>query len=110
MSSLQINATSIDERFYIVHGVSTAIGADSIGKNCCIYQNVTVGSSKVGRPTILDNVTIYAGATIIGKIIIGNNVVIGANATVFKDVPDNCVVYPPLSSIVKFHPPGINIF
>ena len=43
-------------------------------------------------PTIGDNVTIYAGACVIGGIKIGNNVVIGANAVVTKDIPDNSVV------------------
>ena len=72
----------------------------TIGKNCIIYQNVTIGAksfelAKQGKkyfPTIGDNVIIYAGACVIGGIKIGNNVTIGANAVVTKDIPDNCIV------------------
>lgn len=68
----------------------------SIGKNCSIHQGVTIGrvfaGRKAGVPTIGDNVIIFPGAKVIGKINVGNNVVIGANSTVIDDVPDNCVV------------------
>ena len=63
-----------------------------IGKNACILQNVTIGSSKGKAPVIGDNCVIGVGATIIGGIKIGNNCKIGANCTVFKDVPDNTTV------------------
>ena len=43
-------------------------------------------------PTIGDNVTIYPGAKIIGKITIGDNCEIGANAVVVHDVPPNTLV------------------
>lgn len=84
----------IGEGLFILHGYATAIGAKSIGKNCLISQNVTIGNYKDGCPTILDNVKIYAGAVVIGNITIGNNVIIGANAIVNQDIPDNCTVYP----------------
>ncbi|MDR2010191.1 MAG: serine O-acetyltransferase [Bacteroidales bacterium] len=45
-----------------------------------------------GKPTIGNNVKIYAGAKLIGGIKVGDNVKIGANAVVVKDVPDNCTV------------------
>ena len=73
-------------------------GGAKIGKNCIIFQQVTIGSvtlpdSKgVGSPTVGDNCYIGAGAKIVGKVKVGNNVRIGANATVYKDVPDNSVV------------------
>lgn len=67
-----------------------------IGKNCTIHQGVTLGQSHFGKhqgyPTIGNNVLIYAGAKICGRIHIGNNVVIGANAVITNDIPDNCVV------------------
>jgi serine O-acetyltransferase len=97
-----VESKQIGEGMIIIHGFSTAIGAESIGKNCIIYQQVTIGATKDGFPTILDNVTIYAGAVIIGKITIGNNVVVGANATVFNDVPDNCTVLPGSSRVMKW--------
>lgn len=39
-------------------------------------------------PVIGNNVTIYAGAIIIGKVIIGDNAIIGAGCIVTKDVPE----------------------
>ena len=69
-----------------------------IGKNCVIFQQVTIGAARTagskrnGNPTIGDNCYIGAGAKIIGNIKIGNNVRIGANAVVYEDVKDNSVV------------------
>lgn len=83
------------------HGI--VIGGNvKIGKNCVIYQNVTLGkrdsfyrmSDNMNRefPEIGDNVIIYAGAVIVGNIKIGNNVIVAANAVVTTDVPDNSIV------------------
>lgn len=71
--------------------------AATIGNNCRIYQNVTIGAKDVATghgdpafyPKIGNNVTIYAGAVIIGHIRIGDNAIIGANSVVTKDVPAN---------------------
>lgn len=66
-----------------------------IGNNCILYQDVTLGQKHKGikgygeEPILKDNVVVFAGAKIFGKIEIGNNSSIGANAVVFKDVPDN---------------------
>jgi len=43
----------------------------------------------------MDNVTINAGAIVIGKVVIGENSRIGANAVVVKDIPENCSVFCP---------------
>ena len=77
----------------IVHGFSSIIVAESIGENFEFYQNVTVGWGKTGEPVIGDNVQIYAGAVVAGKITIGNHVKIAANSFVRCDVPDNSHVY-----------------
>lgn len=50
----------------IAHGNSTVCIAKSIGENFSIYQQVTVGFSEGGNPTIGNNVTIYAGAKVLG--------------------------------------------
>ncbi len=73
-------------------------GGAKIGKNCTIFQQVTIGSNtlkgskKIGAPIIGDNVYIGAGAKIIGNVVIGDNVRIGANAIVVNDIPDNATV------------------
>lgn len=68
-----------------------------VGENLRLYQGVTIGATrdeKVGNrsPIIGNNVTISAGAKVIGNITIGDNVLIGANAVVNKDVPSGAVV------------------
>ena len=73
----------------------------TMGSHCRIYQNVTIGSGRGGYPTIGDNVIIYAGAVLCGKINIGNNVVIGANSFVNKSFPDNVVIAGCPARIIK---------
>ena len=65
------------------------------GKNCRIYQNVTIGEVERRAPAVGDNCLIGAGAVLIGGIRIGDNVKIGAGAVVHTDVPDNCTMVPP---------------
>lgn len=79
------------------HGLNGIIISHNavIGKNCCIYHQVTIGEANEnidGAPIIGDNCFIGAGAKIIGNIKIGNNVKIGANCVVTKDVPDNATI------------------
>ncbi len=66
-----------------------------IGDNCTIYQEVTLGDKGGygGAPVIGDNVTIGAGAKILGGITIGNNSKIGALTLVSKNVPEYSKVY-----------------
>lgn len=71
-----------------------------LGKNCVLYQNVTIGGkdypNRAGNPDnypqIGDNAIVYPGAFIIGPVKIGNNCIIGANTVVVSDVPDNSMV------------------
>lgn len=108
MSTLTIATTKIGEGLFLPHGYATTIGAESIGKNCSINNNVTIGTfGEDKRPTILDNVVINAGAVLYGKITIGNNVMIGANTTINMDVPDNSTVFPPPSRVMKWTRSGI---
>jgi serine O-acetyltransferase len=102
MQTLYLSTSDIGAGLFIRHGFSTIIAAKSIGENCWIYQQVTIGySNATDHPTILDNVTICAGAKVIGNVTIGNNSIVGANAVVVKDVPDNCTVVGAPAYIVK---------
>ena len=74
-----------------------------IGKNAYIFQQVTIGDDGIDYrnvPVIGDNVTIYAGAKVIGQIHIGDGAKIGANAVVNFDVPPHSIVCP-IKPVVK---------
>jgi len=102
MNTLFIDVADLGEGLFIQHGFSTIIAANSIGKNCWINQQVTIGYADDGLlPTLGDNVQITAGAKVFGKITIGDNVIVGANSVVFKDVPSNCTVVGVPGHIVK---------
>lgn len=93
LSTLYIVAKRVGPGLFIQHGFASIIDAESIGKDCWINQQVTIGySNATDHPTIRDNVFIYAGAKIIGKVTVGHNSKVGANAVVVKDVPENCTV------------------
>ena len=101
MSTLFIYTKNIGPGLIIQHGFSTIITAKSIGKNCRINQQVTIGFSGNYNPIIGDNVLVTAGAKVLGNVVVGNNVKIGANAVVVKDVPENCTVVGVPAYIVK---------
>jgi len=63
-----------------------------IGKDCWIYQNVTIGEINGKAPVIGDGCFIGAGAIVVGDIRIGNNVKIGAGAVVSTDIAEGCTV------------------
>jgi serine O-acetyltransferase len=91
----------IGEQFTIDHGTGVVIGSTSIlGKNVKIYQGVTLGAKSFPldengnpikgiprHPIVEDDVVIYAGATILGRITIGKGSVIGGNVWVTNDLP-----------------------
>jgi serine O-acetyltransferase len=93
MSSLYLACDSIGPGLFVQHGEGTLIAAEQIGENCWINQQVTVGyTNEVDRPTIGKNVTIHAGAKILGKVTVGDNSTIGANSVVISDVPSSVTV------------------
>ena len=93
ISTLYIHTGNIGPGLFIQHGFATIISAEEIGSNCWINQQVTIGwTDKTGGPVIGDNVTINAGAKVLGNISIGSNSIVGANAVVVKNVPPNCTV------------------
>jgi serine O-acetyltransferase len=93
MNTLFIATNDIGPGLFIQHGFATIIAAKSIGKDCWINQQVTIGySNKTDTPELGDNVVVNAGAKIIGKVKVGKNSIVGANAVVVKNIPDNCTV------------------
>ena len=111
MTELAHSTTGIDihpgakigESFFIDHGTGVVIGETTvIGNNVRIYQAVTLGAKRFEKnddgslakgnarhPIVEDNVVIYAGATILGRITIGTGSVIGGNVWLTRSVPAN---------------------
>jgi serine O-acetyltransferase len=87
----------IGRRLFIDHGMGVVIGETAeIGDDVLIYHGVTLGglSGQPGKrhPTIEDNVTIGAGAQVLGPIRIGRGARVGANAVVVGPVAAGCTV------------------
>ncbi|WP_424360793.1 serine O-acetyltransferase EpsC [Methylocystis parvus] len=92
---------TIDEGFFIDHGTGVVIGETTIiGKRVRLYQAVTLGAKrfevdengalekgKPRHPIIEDEVVIYAGATVLGRITIGRGSSIGGNVWLTHSVP-----------------------
>jgi serine O-acetyltransferase len=109
IAELAHSATGIDihpgarigGRFFIDHGTGVVIGETCIiGERVRLYQGVTLGAKSFpiddqgraikGRPRhpiVEDEVTIYAGATILGRITIGRGSSIGGNVWLTRTVP-----------------------
>ena len=99
-------AATIGENVFIDHGIGVVIGETTIiGDNVTIYQGVTLGGVSLNpgkrHPTIEDDVTIGAGAKILGNITIGKGSKIGANSVVVKDVPPYSTVVGIPGKIIK---------
>lgn len=88
--SVEINGGQFGGGLRIVHN-HCVIHADVVGENLKVGPGVVIGKNNGGRPTIGNNVTIAAGAIVVGNIHIGDNSIIGAGALVMKDVPSNSV-------------------
>ena len=96
----------IDEFCFIDHGTGVVIGETcTIGHGVKIYQGVTLGAKSFPldengkpikgiprHPIIEDNVTIYSGATILGRVTIGKGAVIGGNVWLTQNVPPNTTI------------------
>lgn len=96
----------IGPSFFMDHGTGVVIGETAeIGRNVRLYQAVTLGAKRFetdadGRlqkggarhPIVEDEVVIYAGATILGRVTIGRGAVIGGNVWLTRSVPAGCRV------------------
>jgi len=90
-------STKIGPGFKIEHLNGIVVNPDVvIGKNCNIYNGVTIGKEKrgirEGCPTIADEVWIGANAVVVGRIQIGSDVLIAPGAYVNFDVPSHSIV------------------
>jgi len=87
---------TIGRRFFIDHGMGVVIGETAeVGDDVMLYHGVTLGGRSMDRvkrhPTLGSNVTIGAGARILGPVQIGDGAQIGANSVVVRDVPAGAV-------------------
>jgi serine O-acetyltransferase len=90
-------AAQIGQGFFIDHGAGVVIGETAeIGDDVTLYQGVTLGGTGFAtgkrHPTLQDNVTVGAGAKLLGAITVGHGAKIGANSVVIHDVAPNSTV------------------
>lgn len=120
ISEIAHSATGIDihpgaqigESFFIDHGTGVVIGETAIiGRNVRLYQAVTLGAKRFDQeadgslvkgnarhPIVEDNVVVYAGATILGRITIGKGSTIGGNVWLTRSVaPGSTVTQGPMT-------------
>jgi len=90
-------AAKIGQGFFVDHGAGVVIGETAeIGDDVTLYQGVTLGGTGFAtgkrHPTLEDNVTVGAGAKLLGAITVGHGAKIGANSVVIHDVAPNSTV------------------
>ena len=86
--TLHLACSDIGGGLFIQHGFATVVAARKVGENCWINQQVTIGFDSPGaRPTLGNNVSVHAGAKVLGDITLGDGARIGANAVVLNNVP-----------------------
>lgn len=92
---------TIGGSFFIDHGTGVVIGETAvIGERVRLYQAVTLGAKRftvaddgglekgqARHPIVEDDVVIYAGATILGRVTIGHGATIGGNVWLTRSVP-----------------------
>lgn len=85
-------ASEISPGVVFPHPIGIVIGEGVIiGSGSRVYQNVTIGRrshSSPSSPRISENVTIYAGAVVVGGICVNSGSIIGANCVVSTDLPE----------------------
>jgi len=97
-----IHHADIDHRaqigpgMFLMHHTGVFIGPSTIGDNCVLHHNVTIGqrvaSGDQGVPRLGDDVWIGPGATITGAVTIGDGATISAGSVVSRDVPARALV------------------
>ena len=88
-------ACTIGPGVVIKHTTGLVVGGNVVaGARLTLHQNVTLGDRRPygGQPRLGDDVTIGAGACVLGPIAVGDRAVVAANAVVLDDVPADCLV------------------
>ncbi len=94
---------TIGDSFFIDHGTGVVVGETCvIGRGVRVYQGVTLGAKSFPldedgnpikgvprHPILEDEVIIYSGATILGRITIGTGSMVGGNVWLTRSVPPN---------------------
>ena len=117
ITGIDINpGAEIGRGFFIDHGTGVVIGETAhIGNNVRLYQGVTLGALSFPKdscgmlikglrrhPTIEDNVTIYANATVLGDVTIGAGSVLGGNVWVTESLPPGTKVVAPAENLIRY--------
>jgi len=87
----------IGRRLFVDHGMGVVVGETAeIGDDVLLYHGVTLGGDSMRRekrhPTLEDDVSVGANATLIGDITVGEGASVGAGAVVAADVPPETTV------------------
>ncbi len=103
-------AAKIAGGVFIDHGSGVVIGETAeVHKGVVIYQGVTLGGTGKERgkrhPTIMEDVTLSAGAKVLGGFTVGKGAKIGAGAVVLKEVPPYATVVGVPGRIVRIRVP-----
>ncbi len=90
-------SVKLGQSIFIDHGMGVVMGETTeVGDGCTIYQGVTLGGTSLAHtkrhPTLGKNVTVGAGAAVLGAITIGDGARIGSGSVVVRDVPANATV------------------
>jgi serine acetyltransferase len=101
--SMDVAPTEIGPGLLLPHPWGIVVGRGArLGRDCCIYHNVTLGGRpgyqrpdggfEPDCPVIGDDVVIYCGAMLVGRVNVGDGAVIGAYAWIDRDVPAGALV------------------
>lgn len=92
---VNIDDARLGDGFYIGHVGTIYIGPTTIGENCSLSHNVTIGighsKGKMGLPAIGNNVWIGTGSIISGAITLGDNVTVVNGSILSRSIPDGCL-------------------
>jgi serine O-acetyltransferase len=104
LTGIQIDAQAhIGPGLKIPHGGKIVIGPVRVGRNCDLFQGVTLGGgmsmttfdhhySNPGVPALGDRVWVGPGAVIAGDVTVGDDAAVGANSLLVRDIPSRGVV------------------